>query len=175
MSFSKSNLYQEKYLEELDTYLREKRQRELEKKRQFKEEYPEFLMHYPRFTNALVKTLDEEDAIKQAAVQDEVRKVEEGLNFSLPEQVKEFFLITRGIELSTGIKIELDEMFMIEIKGKQYCVLGEFWKEADGDQLLLCQNEETIWYYAHEQNKVKKFCKDMKELVERKLARYLIV
>lgn len=132
-------------------------------------------MYYPSFTNALVKTLDEKDVIKQAAAQDEIGKVEEGLNFTLPEQVREFFLITRGMDLSTGIKIELDEMFLIEIKGKQYCVLGEFWKEADGDQLLLSQNVETIWYYAHEQNKVKMLCKDMEELVEKKLARYLIV
>lgn len=173
--FSKSNLYQEKYLEELEAYSRAKKRREQEKKKQFKEEYPELFMYYPRFTNALVKTLDEKDVIKQAAAQDEIGKVEEGLNFTLPEQVREFFLITRGMNLSTGIKIELDEMFLVEIKGKQYCVLGEFWKEADGDQLLLSQNVETIWYYAHEQNKVKMLCKDMEELVEKKLARYLIV
>ena len=38
-------------------------------------------------------------------------------------------------------------------------MLGEFWKEADGDQLLLRPGEETIWYYAHEQDKVKRLCK----------------
>ena len=35
------------------------------------------------------------------------------------------------------------------------------WKEADGDQLLLRPGEETIWYYAHEQDKVKRLCNDM--------------
>ena len=50
---------------------------------------------------------------------------------------------------------------------------GEFWKEADGDQLLLRPGEETIWYYAHEQDKVKRLCNDMTELLEKKLARYL--
>ena len=49
----------------------------------------------------------------------------------------------------------------------------EFWKEADGDQLLLRPGEETIWYYAHEQDKVKRLCNDMTELLEKKLARYL--
>ena len=33
--------------------------------------------------------------------------------------------------------------------------------------------EETIWYYAHEQDKVKRLCNDMTELLEKKLARYL--
>ena len=57
--------------------------------------------------------------------------------------------------------------------GERYCVLGELWKEADGDQLLLRPGEETIWYYAHEQDKVKRLCNDMTELLEKKLARYL--
>ena len=48
-----------------------------------------------------------------------------------------------------------------------------FWKESDGDQLLLCPGEEPIWYYAHEQDKVKRLCGDMTELLEKKLARYL--
>ena len=52
-------------------------------------------------------------------------------------------------------------------------MLGEFWKEADGDQLLLRPGEDTIWYYAHEQDKVKRFCNDMTELLEKKLTRYL--
>ena len=52
-------------------------------------------------------------------------------------------------------------------------MLGEFWKEADGDQLLLRPGEETIWYYAHEHDKVKRLCNDMTELLEKKLARYL--
>ena len=46
--------------------------------------------------------------------------------------------------------------FSLTIHGERYCVLGEFWKEADGDQLLLRPGEETIWYYAHEQDKVKR-------------------
>ena len=57
------------------------------------------------------------------------------------------------------------------IHGEKYCVLGEFWKEADGDQLLLRTGEETIWYYAHEQDKVKRLCNDLIELLEKKLAR----
>ena len=52
-------------------------------------------------------------------------------------------------------------------------MLGEFWKEADGDQLLLRPGEDTIWYYAHEQDKVRRLCNDMTELLEKKLARYL--
>ena len=35
------------------------------------------------------------------------------------------------------------------------------------------QGEETVWYYAHEQDKVKRLCNDLIELLEKKLANYL--
>ena len=95
------------------------------------------------------------------------------LDFTLPSQVREFFLLTAGIQASTGVILSLSGMFDLTIHGERYCVLGEFWKEADGDQLLLRPREETIWYYAHEQDKVKRLCSDMAELLEKKLARYL--
>ena len=35
------------------------------------------------------------------------------------------------------------------------------------------KEDSSIWYYAHEQDKVKRLCNDMTELLEKKLARYL--
>ena len=46
-----------------------------------------------------------------------------------------------------------------------------FWK--NGRRHSSPPREETIWYYAHEQDKVKRLCSDMAELLEKKLARYL--
>ena len=46
-------------------------------------------------------------------------------------------------------------------------------KEADGDQLLLRPERKPSGTYAHEQDKVKRLCDDMTELLEKKLARYL--
>lgn len=87
--------------------------------------------------------------------------------------MREFFLLTAGINASTGVIIELSGTFNLTIHGEWYCVLGEFWKEADGDPPLLRPREENIWYYAHEQDKVKRLCDTMTELLEKKLARYL--
>ena len=66
------------------------------------------------------------------------------LDFTLPSQVREFFLLTAGINVSTGVILTLSGMFDLTIHGERYCVLGEFWKEADGDQLLLRPGEDTI-------------------------------
>ena len=81
--------------------------------------------------------------------------------------------MSAGIKISDGITIELSGLFDLTVHGEQYYVLGEFWKEADGDKLLFRSGEDTIWYYAHEQDKVKCLCNDMAELLEKKLARYL--
>ena len=172
-AFETSNLYQERYLAELDAFCEEQRKVQREKQKEFKVNYPQLFSHYPKFSKALGKVLDTADEIKPAAIAEQIKNQEEILGFTLPSQVREFFLLSAGINVSVGVIIELDGLFNLTIHGEQYCVLGEFWKEADGDQLLLRPGEENIWYYAHEQDKVKCLCSGMTELLEKKLARYL--
>ena len=172
-AFEASNLYQERYLAELDAFCKEQERVQREKQKEFKTNNPELFGRYPKFSKALAKVLDSTDEIQPAATEEQIGNQESVLDFALPAQVREFFLLTAGINVSTGVIIELSGLFELTMHGNRYCVLGEFWKEADGDQLLLCPGEETIWYYAHEQDKVKRLCNDMTELLEKKLARYL--
>ena len=172
-AFEASNLYQERYLAELDAFCEEQKRVQREKQAKFKADNPDLFRRYPKFSNALAKVLDSSDEIKPAATEEQIAGRESVLDFALPAQVREFFLLTAGIYVSTGVILSLSETFELTIHGERYCVLGEFWKEADGDQLLLRPGEETIWYYAHEQDKVKRLCDDMTELLEKKLARYL--
>ena len=171
--FEASNLYQERYLAELDAFCKEQERVQREKQKEFKANNPELFCRYPKFSKALAKVLDPSDEIKPAATEEQIGNQESKLDFTFPSQVREFFLLTAGIQVSTGVILTLSGMFDLTIHGERYCVLGEFWKEADGDQLLLRPGEETIWYYAHEQDKVKRLCNDMTELLEKKLARYL--
>ena len=173
IAFEASNLYQERYLAELDAFCKEQERVQREKQKEFKTNNPELFGRYPKFSKALAKVLDSTDEIQPAATEEQIGNQESVLDFALPAQVREFFLLTAGINVSTGVIIELSGLFELTIHGNRYCVLGEFWKEADGDQLLLCPGEETIWYYAHEQDKGKRLCNDMTELLEKKLARYL--
>lgn len=156
IAFEASNLYQERYLAELDAFCKEQERVQREKQKEFKTNNPELFGRYPKFSKALAKVLDSTDEIQPAATEEQIGNQESVLDFALPAQVREFFLLTAGINVSTGVIIELSGLFELTIHGNRYCVLGEFWKEADGDQLLLCPGEETIWYYAHEQDKVKR-------------------
>ena len=172
-AFEASNLYQERYLAELEAFCKEQELVQRKKKKEFKTSNPELFGRYPKFSKALAKVLDTSDEIKPAATEEQIGNQESVLDFTLPAQVREFFLLTAGIQASVGVTIDLSGLFDLTIHGEWYCVLGEFWKEADGDQLLLRPGEETIWYYAHEQDKIKRLCSDMTELLEKKLARYL--
>ena len=172
-AFEVSNLYQERYLAELDAFCKEQERVQRKKQKEFKANNPELFCRYPKFSKALAKALEPSDEIQPAATEEQIASQESVLDFTLPAQVREFFLLTAGIQVSTGVILSLSGMFDLTIHGERYCVLGEFWKEADGDQLLLRPREETIWYYAHEQDKVKRLCNDMTELLEKKLARYL--
>ena len=173
IAFEASNLYQERYLAELDAFCKEQERVQRKKQKEFKANNPELFCRYPKFSKALAKALEPSDEIQPAATEEQIASQESVLDFTLPAQVREFFLLTAGIQVSTGVILSLSGMFDLTIHGERYCVLGEFWKEADGDQLLLRPGEETIWYYAHEQDKVKRLCNDMTELLEKKLARYL--
>lgn len=172
-AFEASNLYQEQYLAELDAFCEEQKRVRREKQKEFKATHQELFRRYPKFFKALTKALAPSDEIKPAATEEQIADQESVLAFTLPAQLWEFFLLTAGIHVSTGVILSLSGMFDLTIHEEQYCVLGEFWKEADGDQLLLRPGEETIWYYAHEQDRVKRLCDDMTELLEKKLARYL--
>ena len=172
-AFEVSNLYQERYLAELNAFCKDQERVQREKQAKFKADNLELFRRYPKFSKALAKVLDPTDEIQPAATEEQIGNQESVLGFTLPSQMREFFLLTAGINVSTGVILSLSGMFNLTIHGERYCVLGEFWKEADGDQLLLCPGEETIWYYAHEQDKVKRLCNDMTELLEKKLARYL--
>ncbi len=172
-AFEASNLYQERYLAELEAFCKEQERVQRKKQKEFKTSNPELFGRYPKFSKALAKVLAPSDEIKPAATEEQIRNQESVLDFTLPAQVREFFLLTAGIQASVGVTIDLSDLFDLTIHGEWYCVLGEFWKEADGDQLLLRPGEETIWYYAHEQDKIKRLCSDMTELLEKKLARYL--
>ena len=107
IAFEISNLYQERYLEELDAYCKEQKRVQREKQKKFKAQHPEWVTQYPKFSKMLAKVLDSSDEIKSAATVEKIVEIEKKLGFILPTQVREFFLITEGVNVSTGLSISL--------------------------------------------------------------------
>ena len=63
-AFEVSNLYQERYLAELDAFCKEQERVQREKQAKFKADNPELFQRYPKFSKALAKVLDPSDEIK---------------------------------------------------------------------------------------------------------------
>ena len=60
-AFEASNLYQERYLAELDVFCKEQERVQREKQKEFKASHPELFGRYPKFSKALAKVLDTSD------------------------------------------------------------------------------------------------------------------
>ena len=115
-AFEASNLYQERYLAELDAFCKEQERVQREKQAKFKADNPELFRRYPKFSKALAKVLDPTDEIKPAATAEQIGNQESVLDFTLPSQVREFFLLTAGINVSTGVIVELSGIFNFAVR-----------------------------------------------------------
>ena len=76
IAFEISNLYQERYLEELDAYCKEQKRVQREKQKEFKAQHPEWFTQYPKFSKMLAKVLDSSDEIKSAATVEKIVEIE---------------------------------------------------------------------------------------------------
>ena len=68
-AFEASNLYQERYLAELDAFCKEQKRVQREKQKEFKANNPELFCRYPKFSKALAKALEMTGAGKLVADQ----------------------------------------------------------------------------------------------------------
>ncbi|MEC0090858.1 hypothetical protein [Paenibacillus macquariensis] len=120
-------------------------------------------------------TFDGSDFIHVGVNYDKVVQFETTSGTKMPEEIANFFQTMSAISLD-GIRIEFENIYSLELLGKNYYVLGEFWKEADGDLVLWDPSESNdptkIYYYAHEQNKIKLLTKSFKDLIEKEFALY---
>ena len=95
-AFEASNLYQERYLAELDAFCKEQERVQQEKQKEFKASHPELFQRYPKFSKALAKVLDTSDEIKPAATEEQIGNQESVLDFTLPVPgAGDFFLADR--------------------------------------------------------------------------------
>jgi len=167
--FEHSDVYQKNYEKELDDYCKESKREAEERLNKIKLQFPLLFEKYPKFCNSLKNTFSEGDKISNNATGHKVYSFSE----ILPQDIVDFFKIVSEISLE-GISINSSYLRMEKLCGKDYLVLGEFWKEADGDLLLINLQDKTlptnIYYYAHSLNKVKLFCNNMDDLMEKKFA-----
>jgi len=169
--YTQSNKYQKNYEKELADFFKQERVKAKDKLAALKLQHPQLFAAWPRFGNSLKNCLCEGDEIASGASEAELAT----LPYALPADIKAFFGIVSKIALD-GIRIDLADVRPETLCGMEYLVLGEFWKEADGDLLLIKPDETAtptpIHYYFHEMNTVKKLCNSIDDLMEKQFSRY---
>ena len=129
---------------------------------------------YPKLTKQVLKDFDEYNVVTAGIPLAEITQKSQELGVAFSEELSLFFQHIGELRLE-GVEIRFTDLYTDTFKGKDYLVLGEFWKYGDGDKLLYAPDTQQIFCFAHEyaRPKVIKQADTMTEFVEKKLVAYL--
>ena len=122
----------------------------------------------------MLKDFDEYNVVTAGIPLAEITQKSQDLGIALSEELTLFFQHIGELRLE-GVEIRFTDLYTDTFNGKDYLVLGEFWKYGDGDKLLYAPDTQEIFCFAHEYAKPKviKQADTMTEFVEKKLVAYL--
>ena len=129
---------------------------------------------YPKLTKQILKDFDEYNVVTAGIPLAEITQKSQDLGVTFSEELTLFFQHIGELRLE-GVEIRFTDLYTDAFNGKDYLVLGEFWKYGDGDKLLYAPDTQEIFCFAHEYAKPKviKQADTMTEFVEKKLVAYL--
>ena len=129
---------------------------------------------YPKLTKQVLKDFDEYNVVTAGIPLAEIAQKSQDLGVTFSEELTLFFQHIGELRLE-GVEIRFTDLYTDVFNGKDYLVLGEFWKYGDGDKLLYAPDTQEIFCFAHEYAKPKviKQADTMTEFVEKKLVAYL--
>ena len=129
---------------------------------------------YPKLTKQVLKDFDEYNVVTAGIPLAEITQKSQELGVAFSEELTLFFQHIGELKLE-GVEIRFADIYTDAFNGKDYLVLGEFWKYGDGDKLLYAPDTQQIFCFAHEyaRPKVIKQADTMTEFVEKKLVAYL--
>ena len=129
---------------------------------------------YPKLTKQVLKDFDEYNVVTAGIPLAEITQKSQELGVAFSEELTLFFQHIGELRLE-GVEIRFTDLYTDAFNGKDYLVLGEFWKYGDGDKLLYTSDTQQIFCFAHEYAKPKviKQADTMTEFVEKKLVAYL--
>ena len=138
------------------------------------EDWERLLAVYPKLTKQVLKDFDEYNVITAGIPLAEITQKSQDLGVTFSEELTLFFQHIGELRLE-GVEIRFADLYTDAFNGKDYLVLGEFWKYGDGDKLLYAPDTQQILCFAHEYAKPKviKQADTMTEFVEKKLVTYL--
>jgi len=109
---------------------------------------------YPKLTKQVLKDFDEYNVVTAGIPLAEITQKSQDLGVTFSEELTLFFQHIGELRLE-GVEIRFTDLYTDVFNGKDYLVLGEFWKYGDGDKLLYAPDSQQILCFAHEYAKPK--------------------
>lgn len=166
------DIYKKSYEKEFDDYCKAQDEKSKQLKKSVEKQFGHLKETYPKLLKQLTKSYDTKiDAEKSI---DEIEIKENELSLKFYDELKTFFQHISVFEFE-GLEINFNYLDKQLFDGKEFLILGEFWKYGDGDKLLYDIDKQSIFVFAHEYNtpKIIEQAKTMTEFVEKILVRHL--
>ena len=109
---------------------------------------------YLKLTKQVLKDFDEYNVVTVGIPLAEIAQKSQDLGVAFSEELTLFFQHIGELRLE-GVEIRFTDLYTDTFNGKDYLVLGEFWKYGDGDKLLYAPDTQEIFCFAHEYAKPK--------------------
>ena len=109
---------------------------------------------YPKLTKQVLKDFDEYNVVTAGIPLAEITQKSQDLGIALSEELTLFFQHIGELRLE-GVEIRFTDLYTDVFNGKEYLVLGEFWKYGDGDKLLYAPDTQQIFSFANQYAKQK--------------------
>lgn len=155
--YQRSERYQQQWQAEFAEYSQKQQALASEKQKRFSPIINHLKPNFPQFSKLLKRKFEDINALQAAASAVEIQAVENRLGITLPITLRDFFMCCQSVSME-GFTLQLDGMFIhpTTIDGQTALCIGDYWLEADGDQLLIIstsqqQNDCAVYYYAHAQ------------------------
>ena len=179
----RSTRYHAEFLVFLKNYMKTENAREMEKGEQLKPRINLLKPKYPTLYACLYRNNKKIETFEPGASEADIAKIEKTLKAQLPKAIREFFKITKQFRVE-GMELDLDLLFehpgdKSAPDGKRYICLGNYFRDDDGDQILIEVSKPSadakILYYAHSAKspKVQPLADSWKEFLEKLPKQYL--
>lgn len=150
INVAQSTRYKDAWKTEFENYLKEEAEQRARKAEAISKSLPKLNAFCPVFSKYLKRNIEDIEAYDPGVDDIVITELEERLGSSLPSSVREFFKLCSRLELD-GLRISLRDLFLHPVDDSCYLSIGEYWFEADGDQLLVSTGgSDEIYYYGHE-------------------------
>lgn len=162
IAFVRSDRYLKAWQGELQQFIATEKAKREARAEQFEPVFTALARLFPKLARFLKTRVGDIQRLDGPASEQDLAAVELSLGAPLPEVYRSFLRCTKGLHmegLALGLSEISEDVVVLDRQPQTKTIrIGEYWLEADGDQVLLAYSispaaDPPVYYYAHEARK----------------------